>query len=267
MYHSGIGGGGFALVRSSMGTYESIDFRETAPAAALEDMFKDNVEASIHGGLSSGVPGQLRGLEYIHQKHGKLPWSRVLKPAIAVARNGFVVSEDLVAAMGIPKAHDRRKRADFQFGNAFLTEDPVWAEDFAPNGTRVGLGDVMRRQRYADTLEKIADEGADVFYRGNLAEEMVAAVEKANGSMTLEDLDRYSVVVRPPVEIDFRGYRILGCGVPASGAVTLSILKVVEGYDDFAFAGTENLSMHRLVEAMRFGYGKVSTSLLIIVTG
>jgi gamma-glutamyltranspeptidase/glutathione hydrolase len=70
MYHSGIGGGGFALIRDAEGNYESVDFREAAPAAASEDMYKDNVQASIFGGLAAGVPSELRGLEYLHKKHG-----------------------------------------------------------------------------------------------------------------------------------------------------------------------------------------------------
>lgn len=73
MYHSGLGGGGFMLVRDQDGNYESIDFRETAPAAAFQDMYKDNVNASILGGLAVGIPGELRGLEYLHKKHGVSP--------------------------------------------------------------------------------------------------------------------------------------------------------------------------------------------------
>lgn len=103
MYHSGIGGGGLALVRSSKGTYESVNFRETAPAAADMDMFKNNLEASLHGGLASGVPGQLRGLEYIHSQYGSLPWKDVVHPAVNLARNGFTVSETLLQQWGFLK--------------------------------------------------------------------------------------------------------------------------------------------------------------------
>ncbi|KAL8778179.1 MAG: hypothetical protein Q9194_002142 [Teloschistes cf. exilis] len=258
MYHSGIGGGGMALVRSQNGTYQSIDFRETAPAASDVDMFKNNVDASIHGGLASGVPGQLRGLEYIHSHFGSLPWEDITQPAVNVARHGFRVSEDLVRAMGIPKTHDRRrtskKAPNFNFN--FLTEDPVWAIDFAPNGTRLGLGDIMTAKRYADTLEEIGRSGSEAFYTGELASHTIEAVRKANGSMTSEDLADYNVIVRSPVEINFHGYRVFGCGVPGSGAVALSILKTVEGYEDFADPEMANLSTHRMVEAMRFGYGK-----------
>ncbi|KAL9577084.1 MAG: hypothetical protein Q9212_006601 [Teloschistes hypoglaucus] len=256
MYHSGIGGGGMALVRSHNGKYLSIDFRETAPAASDADMFKDNIDASLHGGLASGVPGQLRGLEYIHSHFGSLPWQDVVQPAVHVARQGFRVSEDLIRAMGIPKTHDRRRDPKKASDYNFLTEDPTWAIDFAPNGTRLGLGDIMTPKRYADTLEEIGRSGAGSFYKGELAAQTVEAVRQANGSMTLEDLADYNVVVRLPVEISFHGYRVHGCGVPGSGAVALSILKTVEGYEDFAHPEMANLSTHRLVEAMRFGYGK-----------
>ena len=258
MYHSGIGGGGFALVQSEAGPFEAIDFREQAPAAAHQGMFEHDVGASQLGGLASGVPGELRGLEYIHKKWGKLSWTETLQPAINIARDGFLVGEDLLAAMGLPSAHDRRGIDELDRWQDFLTNDPVWAIDFAPNGTRLGLGDVMTRKRYADTLEAIALEGADVFYSGRLGEDTVAAVQRANGSMTSRDLQDYSVAVREPVVIDYHGYHVVTCGTPASGAVVASVLKTVEGYDSF-FASSDfvNLSTHRLDEAIRFGYAKV----------
>ena len=105
MYHSGIGGGGFMLVRDADGNYETVDYRETAPAAASENMYKDNIIGSVLGGLAVGVPGELKGLEYIHTKYGVstsdlpemhmantfqfLPWDTVVKPAVRVARYGF----------------------------------------------------------------------------------------------------------------------------------------------------------------------------------
>ncbi|KAL8884429.1 MAG: hypothetical protein Q9205_007948 [Flavoplaca limonia] len=261
MYHSGIGGGGVALIRSSNGTYEAVDFRETAPAAAHEDMFKHHVDDSIVGGLASGVPGQLRGLEYIHTQYGRLPWTDVVHPSIDLARNGFDVSEDLVKAMGIPPTHDLRRAPEgFPRDNRFLTGKPEWALDFAPNGTRLGLGDVMKRQRYAATLEDIAATGSKLFYSGELATQIVETVRRAGGIMTTEDFAQYSVITRKPVEIDFHGHRVFACGEPASGAVVLSILKTIEGYDDFERPENVNLSTHRLIEAMRFGYAESTTS-------
>ncbi|KAL8992392.1 MAG: hypothetical protein Q9169_007135 [Polycauliona sp. 2 TL-2023] len=236
----------------------AIDFRETAPAAAHTDMFKHDVQASIVGGLASGVPGQLRGLEYIHSHYGALPWPDVIRPSVKLARNGFVVTEDLAKAMGVPRIHDRRAPEKFPTDHRFLTDKPEWALDFAPNGTRLGLGDVMKRQRYADTLEDIALHGADSFYNGKLASQVVKTIRKANGAMSITDLAQYSVITREPVEIDFHGHHVFACGEPASGAVILSILKTIEGYQDFESAENLNLSTHRLIEAMRFGYAEVS---------
>jgi gamma-glutamyltranspeptidase/glutathione hydrolase len=246
MYHSGIGGGGFMLVRSPNGTYEFIDFRETAPAAAFQDMYKNNVNASLYGGLASGVPGEVRGLERLHKGYGKLPWSTVMKPAINVARNGFPVTVDLVNYMKSATAG----KVDF------LVADPTWAVDFAPNGTRLGLGDIITRRRYADTLQTISEKGADAFYNGAIARTTIKALQAANGTMTLEDLKNYSVAIRPPSVIDYRGFKIHSGSAPSSGEVVLSTLKTVEGYSDFGFSSTVNLSTHRLVEAMRFAYGQ-----------
>lgn len=142
------------------------------------------------------------------------------------------------------------------YGYDFLSNEPTWAKDFAPNGTRVGTGDVMTRKRYAHTLEAIAVGGPDAFYRGNLAEATIRALHENNGSMTVEDLANYDVNSRSPVQIDYKGYRLHGCGAPASGAVALSVLKVLEGYEDFGQTQNMNLSTHRLDEAIRFGYGK-----------
>ena len=133
-------------------------------------------------------------------------------------------------------------------------EDPGWAEDFAPNGTRVGEGDTMTRKRYARVLEAIATQGSDAIYKGPLAEAMVRALRKSNGTMTIEDLKNYDINSRTPVEIGYRGMRIYGCGVPSSGAVVLSILKILEAYTDFGSG--EHIDTHRMDEAIRFGYGK-----------
>jgi gamma-glutamyltranspeptidase/glutathione hydrolase len=197
--------------------------------------------------LTSGVPGEVRGLEYLHTNHGLLPWATVMQPAIELARNGFPVTEDLVHYMAAASADD----------GDWLTTDPTWAIDFAPNGTLLGLGDTMTRKRYANTLETIANFGPDAFYSGAIAEATIQAVQAANGTMTLEDLSNYTVALRDPVQIDYRGFRVTSTSAPSSGVVGMSVLKILEGYDDFFGPGTTNLSTHRLDEAMRFGYGQV----------
>ncbi|KAF2456774.1 gamma-glutamyltranspeptidase-like protein [Lineolata rhizophorae] len=246
MYHSGIGGGGFMVVRAPNGSTEAIDFREAAPAAAFEEMFVNNTEASRLGGLASGVPGEVKGLAYLHENYGSLPWRQVMAPAIEVARCGFPVTEDTVRYMD----------AAVSAGYDFLVEDPNWAVDFAPQGRRVELHEDMTRERYARTLQQIAEHGPDTFYAGEMANATIAAVQSANGTMTLEDLLNYDVEIYKSVDIDYRGFKLHSCGAPASGAVALSIMKIIEGYEDIGDAAQTNLSTHRLDEAMKFAYAQ-----------
>ncbi|KAL3439004.1 nucleophile aminohydrolase [Aspergillus tetrazonus] len=245
MYHSGIGGGGFMLVKSPDGSFEYIDFRETAPAAAYETMFNNLTDASTLGGLASGVPGELRGLELLHSKYGSLPWSVLVQPAINTARNGFPVGQDLVRYMDSAVGD----------GEDFLVNDPSFAVDFAPNGKRVKLGDTITRKRYAKTLETIAAEGPDAFYSGPIAEYTIKALQAANGTMTLEDLRNYTAVVRNYSQINYHGYQVTSTTTPSSGSVAMNILKVLDTYEPLFTPENVNLSTHRLDEAMRFAYG------------
>ncbi|KXS98518.1 hypothetical protein AC578_5520 [Pseudocercospora eumusae] len=248
MYHSGIGGGGFMLVRSKNGSYEFIDFRETAPAAAFQDMYTNNTNSSIYTGLASGVPGELRGLQRLHEGHGSLPWKELVMPAVKVARDGWTVGKDLVKYMDSAVSGIQN----------FLVEDPNWAIDFAPNGTRLGLGDTITRKRYAATLETIAEHGPDAFYTGPIAETWINYIQANNGTMTLADLKNYSAAVRDPLSITYRDYKIHGCGAPSSGAVGLSVMKIIEGYPEIGWASSINESTHIFDEALRFGYGQRS---------
>src|ERR1700753_1346436 len=200
MYHSGLGGGGFMIVRAPNGSYTFIDFRETAPAAAFQDMYNNNTLLSLYGGLASGVPGELRGLQYLHENFGRLPWATVMEPAIKVARYGFRVTKDVVSYMDEAKGMAQDQN--------FLTEHPSWATDFAPSGTRVKLNDTITRRRYADTLEKIAKHGPDAFYTGPIANATIKALKRAGGTMTLEDLKDYKVAIRDPATINYRGYKL-----------------------------------------------------------
>ena len=238
------------IVRDSNGSYEFIDFREKAPAAAFTDMFDNKTALSLYGGLASGVPGELRGLEYLHKHYGKLPWAHVMQPAIYVARNGFTVTQDLV----------NYEKAAIGKGPNFLAKNPDFAIDFAPNGTLLGLNETITRRRYADTLETISKQGPDAFYTGPIANATIQALKAANGTMTLDDLKNYTVAIRKPAQITYRNYKLTACSAPSSGTVALSVMKTIEGYSDIGEAATLNLSTHRLDEAMRFAYGEVSIS-------
>lgn len=169
-----------------------------------------------------------------------------MKPAIKVARDGWTVGPDLLSYM---------KSATSTYD--FLTYDPSWAIDFAPNGTRLGLGDTITRRRYSDTLETISKRGADAFYTGPIANATINALRRQNGTMTLKDLADYKAKSRKALEINYRDYRVVSCGAPSSGVVGLSALKVVEGYKDLGEQKALNISTHRLDEAIRFGYGEV----------
>lgn len=190
------------------------------------------------------MPGEVRGLEHLHKNYGVLPWADLLAPAIKVARDGFEVTEDLVRYINSAS------------NNEFLVEDPIWAIDFAPNGEIVKLGETITRKRYADTLEVIATQGPDAFYTGAIAEATIAALTSKNGTMTVEDLKNYTVAIREPAEITYRGHKATSGSAPSSGVVALSTLKILDGYDGFSDPAALNLSTHRLDEAMRFAYGQ-----------
>jgi gamma-glutamyltranspeptidase/glutathione hydrolase len=169
----------------------------------------------------------------------------LFRPAIQIAREGFVVSDDLWRYMSTVTP-----------SNTFLSSIPTWAYDFAPNGTLLGVGDLMTRKRYADTLEKIALQGSGAFYTGSIAQTTVAAIKSSGGNLTLADLANYNVTLKPPVEVDYRGFKLRSVPAPASGAVVLQTLNVIQGYSERASTYL-NLSTHRLDEAIRFGYGEV----------
>lgn len=196
----------------------------------------------------SGVPGEVRGLAHLHQNYGKLSWKACMQGAIKTAREGWNVTADLVNNM-------KSGMASSSMPN-FLVDDPNWAIDFAPNGSLLKKGELITRKRYADTLETIANKGPDVFYKGPIAKATIAAVQAANGTMTLQDLRNYTVAIRETANITYRGYRLFSCSAPSSGEVALSVMKIVEQYPDLFHSGMLNLSTHRLDEAIRFGYGE-----------
>ena len=258
----------FRYVQQFSGTHT---VRAHAQDLLCQDMYNQNVTLSLFSGLAryepilstffgyrfnicSGVPGELRGLEYLHKHYGRLSWSDVMQPAIKVARNGFIVTQDLV----------NYEESATQGTTNFLVEDPSFAIDFAPNGTLLGLNEHITRKRYADTLETIAKDGADAFYTGSIANATIEALQASNGTMTLEDLKNYRVAIRRPAQINYRDFKLTACSAPSSGTVALSVMKTVEGYEDFGEASALNISTHRLDEAIRFGYGTVSTGCLPI---
>ena len=241
MFSSGIGGGGFMVVFAGSQT-EVIDFRETAPAAAHRDMYKDLKNGSIYGGLGIGVPGELRGMELAHKRHGRLPWARILQPAIDLALGGFKVTRKLASIL--------KENSDVIMSNE------VMRDVYAPGGSLAKEGDLLKRPRLGKTLKLIALNGVDEFYLGSLAKDVVEEITSQGGIITLEDLENYRAVIRHPVSTKYQGYTLLSAPSPASGAVLLEIMNILEGYNFEPKDRSSVLTYHRIIEAFKFAYAK-----------
>jgi gamma-glutamyltranspeptidase/glutathione hydrolase len=246
---SGLGGGAFMLVHDAgRKRLLAYDGRETAPATARSDRFlKDGKPLEFHqavvGGRAVGVPGVVRLLEVAHRKHGRLRWPQLFAPAIALAEQGFEVSPRLHTLIGLDQ---------------YLTQPRARAYFFDQHGKALRVGTVLRNPAYAATLRAIAAGGADAFYTGSIARDIVETVNGPSwnpGDLTLDDLARYRVVVREPVCDGYRAYRVCGFPLPSSGGITvLQMLKMLEPYDLAAMGPATFWSVHFVSEAGRLAY-------------
>jgi gamma-glutamyltranspeptidase/glutathione hydrolase len=250
MWIAGLGGGGYSIIRDSTGKTECVDFRETAPAASNRDMYNNNPNASTVGGLASGVPGELRGMEYIHKRYGKLSWEAIIQPALGLARNGFTINTLLYSAMT-----DAIKDNG---GENFFVNNADWAKIFAPNGTMLGVGDTVLMEDYANLLESVAINSADAFYTGPIAAKIANQVQASGGILTTKDLQAYDVKTSTPLEITYGDYKIKACHATSGGSIVLSTMNTFQQFPGRDNSQNMNVSLHRLVEAMRFGYAMVS---------
>ena len=248
---SGIGGGGFLLhFDAATGAIDSYDGRETAPAAATPDQFltldeqKRKRKDIALGGLSVGVPGIFRLLELVHADHGTLPWARLFEPAIALAESGFAISPRLAEAIAETEALDTFEATRFYFFDA--------AGKPKPEGERLANPD------YAATLRAVAAGGADAFYAGPVAADIVAAVRGASvnpGRIAAEDLALYQAVRRPPLCLYYRAHLVCGMGPPSSGGTTvLETLKLLERFDLAALQPGSLEAVHLISEASRLAF-------------
>jgi len=247
---SGLGGGGFLLYWSARERgVHSYDGREAAPAAAREDRF---VEPSgrttpffdaVVSGRSIGVPGIVRLLELAHARHGRLPWARLFAPAIVLATDGFRMS---------PRLHRLLE------GDRFLRRDAAArALYYRDDGRPHPVGTRIANPAYAATLRTLAAQGADAFYRGPIAKDIVDAVRAAPrpGDMTLDDLANYRALERAPVCGTYRARRLCGMGPPSAGAVVvLQILGILERSGFAAAAPGSAEALHLFAEAGRLAY-------------
>ena len=243
-----LGGGGFLVAHLAMtGRDVFIDFRETAPAAATKTMYLDAAGEPIKGrastaGAPSRRPARSLGLDTALTTYGTMDRATVMAPAIALARDGFVLM-----------------RADADIFDAFALRfhsDPEAAKIFLrPDGSMLQPGDRLVQTDLAATLQAIADHGPDAFYRGPIAAKVDAAMRANGGILTAADFAAYKIGEDAPLACDYRGYRFVSAPPPSSGGATLcEILNVLEGYDLAGLGFHSAASVHLMVEAMRHAY-------------
>jgi len=248
---SGIGGGAFMVTFDARtGKVETYDGRETAPMAADGNLFMTpsgpmGFTAAVIGGRSVGTPGALRLLELAHQDKGKLPWARLFEPAIALCEQGFALSPRLFAALS--------------GANAALRNDPVTGPYFyQADGAPKPVGTIIRNPELAATFRAIAAGGADAFYSGAIANDIVAKVRSHPtnpGLLAAGDLAAYKAKKREPVCGPYRGRTICGMSMPSSGPATvLMTLAMLEGFDLKAMGPNTADSVHAITEAYRLAY-------------
>jgi gamma-glutamyltranspeptidase/glutathione hydrolase len=256
-----IGGGGFIVSwTAETKTAQTFDFRETAPLGASPTMYLDaegRLKARHRAGpLAAGVPGTVKGLALAHEKLGRRPWKTLVEPAVRLARDGFAISDTLArslnsqlgrAAGGSGVAEDLSTRDD-RLGDFPASVAAYGKKD----GTSWREGDVLIQPDLAATLQRIADDGADGFYRGRTAELIEAYMKEGGGIITAKDLQAYVAKERPAVHGTYRGNDIYTMGPPASGGlIVLMALNQLEGFDLRADGRESGRTVHRVTEAMR----------------
>lgn len=250
-YSSGLGGGGFAVILDGpQHRFSALDFREVAPAAAHKHMYlrdgKADSQLSRQGGLAVAVPGLVQGLWELHQKGGKLPWKRLLEPAIAAADHGFPVYPLLKE-----KLLHQGQHLDAHARSIFLPKAQIPME-----------GDLLVQPELAATLKRIRDSGPPGFYEGDVAEQLVSGVKDSGGILTIDDLKQYRAKWREPLVGTYRGHTVVSMPPPSSGGVALlQMLNILEGFA-LADAGAGSAdSWHWIIEAMKFAFADRSAHL------
>ena len=215
-----IAGGGFMVYKLKDGTDGTLDFRETAPAGSSEKMYQNEdgdviPGLSSIGGLAVGVPGTISAIFEIHKKFGSLPIEELFKPSIDLANDGYIVTKYLEAELN-------EKRDDFIKING---SSSLYSKQYKS-------GDTIINKMYANTLREIMNKGADGFYKGPVAQDMISKISESGGIMTMEDLSEYESVWRDPVRFKYKGYDIISMSFPSSGGVILGqMMKAIENFD------------------------------------
>jgi gamma-glutamyltranspeptidase/glutathione hydrolase len=240
-----IGGGGFMLIHQANGKNHFIDFRETAPLAINQSLYKTHGKLDSKkiqtGYLAAGVPGTVMGLNYALKQYGTMPLKQVIQPAIKLAEKGFVLESGDVRLL--TKATDK-----------FLKQ-PNAAKIFLKNGKPYKAGEILKQNDLAHSLKTVQEKGDPGFYDSWIAKAIVKASSKHGGVLSLQDFRSYRIYDRRPVICHYRGYTIMTAPPPSSGGITLcEMLNILSAYPlaDSGFHSAE--SVHYLVEAMRYAF-------------
>ena len=243
-----IGGGGFMIVRTPSGDVAAFDFRETAPLKSTRTMYlrKDGTidRALTNAGyLAPGVPGSVRGLEAAHKKFGKLPWKDVVMPGVTLAEEGFVISAALARSLNTELSKSMAK---------FPASVAAYGK---PGGRRWSAGDRLVLTDLGRTLRAIATDGADVFYKGWVADRIAEDMAANGGLISKADLAAYEAKIRTPVRGTYRGYEIISMPPPSSGGVALiEMLNILEPFELKSRGLLTAPALHLQIEAMRRAY-------------
>lgn len=233
---SGIGGGAFMLLRLANGKAQAFDSRETAPLHAYQNMYAGNAALKASGALSIGVPGEIAGLHDVWKQHGKLPWSRLVKPAAHLAR-GFRIS---------PYLHMQMNKT-----LAGILADEGLRQIFTSNGSLLQIGELCHNNRLAHTLDAIAKHGSQVFYNGSIGVALVKDVRKFGGILTMRDLQKYKVSIKEPVSADIMGLNILGMPPPSSGGAGMILILNILAQYGIPSGVSGSIGLHRLIESLK----------------
>lgn len=245
---SGLGGGAFIVsYDAKRRRISTIDGRETAPAAVTSQLFiKDGKPLgfadAVNSGLSVGVPGVLRALELAHQRHGRLPWARLLQPAIRLAEEGFLVS---------PRLHAQIK------GNRDLAAQAAARAYFYPQDQPAPVGYLLKNPALAEVLRRVASEGVSAFYRGEIAQDIVHAVQShtRRGTLSEQDLAEYRALEREPVCSRYRQYQLCGMGPPSSGPIAvMQMLGMLQQHEVASMLPGSREAVHYFAEAGRLAF-------------
>jgi len=240
-----IGGGGFIVYRPAKGDAVAYDFREMAPAKASPTMFlkdgKYSAELHHNSYLAVGVPGTVAGLHMAWKEQGKLPWKRLVDPAIALARDGFMVTEALSRSL-------RNAQREMQ-------KYPASVAQFTKNGVPYEAGETLKQPDLAKTLDRIAAQGPAGFYQGETALLLEKEMLAHGGLITREDMKNYAAKKRVPVKGTYRGYDVISMPPISSGGVAIiEMLNILEGYDIAKMGSGSADVIHLMAESMKRAY-------------